>query len=112
MDTSQQYVDMCRKAVEIQDREIPTIGVLGDPRVLLLGENTWWFDRKGLIFLPRQDQLQDMVGNFELCMSLAYELGDGCSEGYSLDFSSFEQLWLGIVMHEKYGKTWTGSDWE
>ena len=27
------------------------------------------------------------------------------------NFSSVEQLWLGLVMESNYNKSWSGSDW-
>ena len=55
MDTSETYVKMCEKAEEIQ-KNANDISVLSDkfPDV-----NSFW--AKGNIWLPRQDQLQEMV---------------------------------------------------
>ena len=64
------------------------------------------------IWLPRQDQLQDMV---ELT---GYKENDKTVDLWILgDFTEFtgnnwktfvtmEQLWLAFVMHKKYGKVW------
>ena len=90
----------------------------------------WW--------LPRQDQLQEMVGQ----PNLAYLLLDFrkftspdeyCLHGKSREagfynqdyckictnkrikafktFTSMEQLWLAFVMNEKFGKVWDGDKW-
>ena len=65
-----------------------------------------------VIWLPRQDQLQEMLD----CET--YELLDMCSESDGImwqalhDYaSSMEQLWLAFVMKEKYNKTWDKDKW-
>ena len=71
------------------------------------------------IWLPRQDQLQDMLAwkNISIICS---ELTDfACSpESYEPYLGSFvqkwgsmEQLWLAFVMKEKYNKVWDGEEW-
>ena len=73
-----------------------------------------FYPQSDVIWLPRQDQLQDMVKS-------EYE----CDYDMNLDFTEFttnlytheqigasmEQLWLAFVMHEKYNKKWDGEDW-
>jgi len=61
------------------------------------------------IWLPRQDQLQEMVkyqfySLLELCWGFAQS-----KNGWGFD--SMEQLWLAFVMKEKYGKVWVKDDW-
>lgn len=73
------------------------------------------------IWLPRQDQLQEMLCDFDTCLSRIYwwkeggvirTTNDDDYYGYgSDDFTSMEQLWLAFVMKEKYGKVWDGTDW-
>lgn len=66
------------------------------------------------VWLPRQDQLQEMLNwsldDSTLGMSdFLYRLEGKatiCSQ-----FASWEQLWLAFVMKEKYGKTWDGEEW-
>jgi hypothetical protein len=66
-----------------------------------------------LIWLPRQDQLQEMVrkdlGLQSICW-LAYEYSTGRCAGITIS-GTMEQLWLGIVMSENYNKVWNGEDW-
>jgi len=83
------------------------------------GCNDEWgyFDKGvGAIWLPRQDQLQEMVETTEtlpelivqdklahFCMWVKYQC--------HIPLTSMEQLWLAFVMKEKYNKTWDGEEW-
>jgi len=70
------------------------------------------------VWLPRQDQLQDMVG-FRLSASylclvsfIDYymtEVNEECD--FPSDWDSWEQLWLALVMKEKYNKVWVNNEW-
>ena len=77
-------------------------------------------DESGAIWLPRQDQLQEML----LVKSVVNPVADllfrfdayiqtkAWSLHYKCDYAkSFEQLWLGLFMKEKHGKTWDGENW-
>ena len=70
--------------------------------VEVLGNPTW---------LPRQDQLQEMVfdntvGIQSRCCAI-YEFSISVNGvKFCLDDGSSEQLWLAFVMHEKCGKVW------
>lgn len=73
----------------------------------------------GWVWLPKQDQLQAMAGFrqgyagcnvWHYCRKLA-EFADK-SEKWQIMGSSFEQLWLAFVMHEKFNKHWNGTTWE
>lgn len=84
----------------------------------------------GYIWLPRQDQLQEMVDDPEIrwkwdligrwferlpAKVTAYYLGYGRGQTKYPDtkgLGSDEQLWLAFVMSEKFNKTWSGTDWE
>jgi hypothetical protein len=63
-----------------------------------------------IIFLPRQDQLQDMVQDGspftieEIFHEWFVEVGCKC-EG------SWAQHWLAFIMWNVHGKTWNGEDW-
>lgn len=67
------------------------------------------------VWLPRQDQLQDMIideyrdhwGNSIMLGLMEECVGWGAQYAYT----SMEQAWLAFVMHEKYGKHWNGIDW-
>ena len=76
------------------------------------------------IWLPRQDQLQEMLGGYEETLALLMNyFGDPCDslgnrDGLSINndyfnrFTSMEQLWLAFYMKEKYNKVWDGKNWE
>jgi hypothetical protein len=76
------------------------------------------YTRSEYIWLPRQDQLQAMVPNvpwtdrpiWRLVESFASFVMDLPVKGWSGQ-ASMEQLWLALVMHQKYGKRWTGGEW-
>ena len=119
MDTTEQYIKMCEKAEEIQTLRFPDffagdwyISLNGYPMVigsvLPLDED---LHRRGEIWLPRQDQLQEMIwtkGNAPLLFLRDFLHFVGKERKYE---ASFEQLWLAFVMKEKYNKTWDGNKW-
>jgi len=76
------------------------------------------------IWLPRQDQLQEMVKGTKHMHLLAYEFAayfhgtidplyqNIGRDNYTVDSDgSMEQMWLAFVMKEKYNKVWDGSEW-
>ena len=146
MDTSETYIKMCEKAVEIQKQRL--IGFdwqegdwyhwwsdvndsvkYNDDQVLSENFSYEWCEEEkrevNNIWLPRQDQLQEMVA-MDTCSYISFpvlllsSLGEFTNRGlapdegwndYALSFTSMEQLWLAFVMKEKYNKTWNGEDW-
>ncbi|KKL82719.1 hypothetical protein LCGC14_1981920 [marine sediment metagenome] len=60
------------------------------------------------VWLPRQDQLQEMVKRDSLHLILDFEC---FAISYGDLSTSMEQLWLAFVMKEKYNKTWDGGKW-
>lgn len=83
----------------------------------------------GLIWLPKQDQLQEIVGDF-IANELEYDECDikmafisfkrwldmqYYDEPYTCVptnvFDSGEQLWLAFTMQEIYNKIWNGEEW-
>ena len=132
MDTSKEYIKMCERAGEIQ--KLVPVNLQGhhyrwDNHIHILeGEYYYWKIEiheidKEKIWLPRQDQLQEMVGKYESCVISFFDYlknntggwRDG-SDGFAdpdiyEKFTSMEQLWLAFVMKEKFNKTWNGKDW-
>ena len=133
MDTTIEYVEMCRKAEEIQHDWKFKDGdyIFGLAKTFKRnphakpGVECWsgysagdWpgYPQDG-IWLPRQDQLQDMVVSkkaqyvnglpYITFIELFHQFVKKCWH----QFNSMEQLWLSYVMHEKYGKCWDGTDW-
>ena len=123
MDISKEHINMCDKAGEIQELDPSSeegnyyVDVDGDVCVWS-GYSQW--DYPGIpnkrIWLPRQDQLQDMIdwSPFSYKVStICYQIDDFYK---NLDDSwmpeSMEQLWLAFVMREKFNKQWDGNQWE
>lgn len=162
MDTSEVFTKMCAKATEIQalrprpddenpytpkqfDRDYVSHFYLPkEKRVEILkwdndekhpiigGYND---DEEGAIWLPHQDQLQEMVYPhpnwnpdaihecYQKPLSLlawiyefAYYRDNHTQKPEIIKLlnnydASMEQLWLAFVMKEKYNKVWNGEDW-
>jgi len=133
MDTSQEYIQMCEKATEIQEikrnKNYPShlasqywqttskqiIDIDGD----FLGEieDLSNFCSTRYIWLPRQDQLQETLDTLFLTtkdingivnMIASFDLW--CRQNWP-PFTSMEQLWLAFTMKEKFKKAWNGEDW-
>ena len=142
MDTSPQYIKLCEKAVEIQElakyqtgdwfaQETANGNKIGIG--VFVYEESYIFDfvsipntlniRGNPIWLPTQDQLQEMVGAFEPdSLTLQYNFMEWCipyfgAKGgaiylwYEDSKTSMEQLWLAYVMKNLYSKQWNGEDW-
>ncbi len=64
------------------------------------------------IWLPRQDQLQKMVGcnkNIQMAHHRLYQIAEFW---IGRDLRNMEQLWLAFVMKEKFGKEWKDGTWK
>jgi len=112
MDTSKEYIEMCQKAVEVQDKLPRNEDENGrkyvDSSTYIIKYD---IETKRLIWLPRQDQLQNMLDekpNPSRMHNLLIWAGIECDVS---DLRTWEQLWLAFVMHEKYQKKWDGEDW-
>lgn len=132
MDTSETNIRMCEKAKKIQKEKPPicdrhetcrewfacgNCGKVNTNQGYLYCEECSSYN---MIWLPRQDQLQEMVKahlwelNFKYSQWLYHTDETGCDfhiQHRHLDFTSMEQLWLAFVMKEKYDKIWDGKDW-
>ncbi|MCJ7669584.1 MAG: hypothetical protein MUO61_03590 [Dehalococcoidia bacterium] len=107
MDKSEINIKMCEKAGEIQS-------LAPNPKIIIFGGNDYYFhlDRDApLVWLPRQDQLQEIYGDYPKCVEAIYMSEEACIPFNWCDFSSMEQLWLAYVMKDKYNKVWNGEDW-
>ena len=127
MDTSEEYIKMCEAAEEIQGaweveegdyfaewipertkHKLPIIfcGIVD-------GETVPERDKFKSVWLPRQDQLQEIMQ--EDAISLIQKLmGWIVTNNYipiGLPQPTMEQLWLSFVMYEKYEKKWDGETW-
>ena len=81
----------------------------GDERIFASAED---IEKVTSIWLPRQDQLQEMVGDswIQRVSMLWRMLMEDCDWAIQRA-DSLEQAWLMLVMHEKYGKHWTREAW-
>jgi hypothetical protein len=153
MDTSEIYIKMCEKATEIQKQWRPDCGdhvrlLKPDGRIVLIVEHpnpqsyiagvNWLvriafpestgdnLDYKKIIkgiWLPRQDQLQEMInlwwkkyGTYGVPLIKGfYEFSMQFWQGPFMEKDgefTFEQLWLAFTMKLKFKKVWNGNDWE
>ena len=139
MDTTPEYIKMCEKAEEIQKTWNPLDGDLhilvddsyksgySDIRLtygitsLREERKVAWLTRSsstlGVIWLPRQDQLQEMMkdglstGIFGHTSRMVCYFEEHYKYRNSLGIDNMEQLWLAFVMKELYSKQWNGSEW-
>ena len=102
---------MCQKAEEIQKirpRDSFSFHYSIKKEELLF---TCFTIPKGSIWLPRQDQLQEMMNlKFPNLMNYSHDRYYSNLRCYSFH-RSFEQFWLAFVMKERYSKTWNGKKW-
>jgi hypothetical protein len=125
MDTSETYIKMCEEATEIQEHE-PEAGDYyksGNDSIVILPMSDHIVDfcsydclyligEDDAIWLPRQDQLQEIVGSYQECLSLIDRYD--CVSALDFDYpnaNSMEQLWLMITMNQ-YNKIWNEIKWE
>ena len=127
MDVSPEYIKMCEKAKEIQalrvlangDYEVRLKYGKGQVEVHHHREITAHYRPENHLWLPRQDQLQEMVGGFNQpridWLEWLKHIYNHWSYGNPFDnanrFTSFEQEWLAFVMYECYREIWNGKDW-
>jgi hypothetical protein len=122
MDTSETYIKLCEKATEIQGIKAKPTLMVWDTTPLYIDPDGDWYAQNGLwangvrvLWLPRQDQLQRILGtDFLNTLHRLHEWsisGWVWGNGYPQVYTSMEQLWLGFLMKEKYKKTWNGTDW-
>lgn len=67
------------------------------------------------IWLPKQNQLQDMVLNNNTCYGKHLYFHEWMKINQIHNYLknwSMEQLWLAFVMFEKFNKVWDGCEWQ
>ena len=115
MDTSETYIKMSG-CEEVQGKAIFRDG---EYVYFPSGDVGMMFDNygssEGYIWLPQQDQIQDMIE--PSCspvarLDLLWYLSEFVQHGDVTRVTSFEQLWLSFYMKEKHGKIWTGEKWD
>lgn len=131
MDETVLFNRMCLEAKEIQklwDRQLigDIVSVAGTIGVIIQQETpeitidvpfrVITTSKNKVIWLPRQDQLQNIVQGKRY-----YRVLERFYQWYILKivetsllekFKSLEQLWLAFVMKEKFNKKWDGEKWE
>jgi hypothetical protein len=135
MDTSPEYIQMCEKAEEIQNRILNK----GDYYTFALKKlvfharpeemvgDYWkpkiWYEDIPIkfgdyaIWLPRRDQLQEMVTGrcgitfHDIVKVFQAVIGWHNCHHISYNLSGMEQLWLAFVMAELYHQQWNGEEW-
>lgn len=123
MDGTELFVKMCEMAEEIQKRHpdalfLNTLDSVNLPEYDLNGN--CWFNKnnKKIIWLPGQDQLQEMVKTSnELWTHTLNRFYDYYTKEaqknheWCLVFDTPEKMWLAFCMKTKYSKIWNGNDW-
>jgi len=146
MDKSKEYVEMCRKAKEIQESWVAEVGdfwtyggACSEVSMMCYDECFGVQKEEGQIWLPRQDQLQEMILSLErfvnvelwslkeqfdtslrVLLKIVKDFNDftwgGEVNGGQLRnirsgiVTSMEQLWLAFIMKEN-NKIWNGKEW-
>jgi len=128
MDNTNIYINMCEKAIKIQNNwdfksefnilyDIILKKVFLNVTLYVQGAKT---DKKRYIWLPTQAQLQRMfIKNVKCsnCRSEVFRCVFDLSSFYNgyykycSQFTSMEQIWLAYVMFNNYQKQWNGKDW-
>ena len=127
MDVTKEYQNMCKAAQEIQEQWCQFEATVGD---MCAETNQWQIESKPQVFvrrdsesnfiwLPRQDQLQDMITvprTHENKSTIMHKVDAlhawmHAHKPYTYQFISGEQLWLAFVMLLNYNKVWNGKEW-
>lgn len=128
MDTSKEYILLCKKAIEIQTMRVPMWGFCRFENDDLFSKNngihSYFIQPKteGTVWLPRQDQLQEMIKDkfhdladlidyFYTWCNNSIETPKYMSSIYQ-EVESFEVLWLMYVMKVKFNKQWNNQTYE
>lgn len=118
MDTSPEYINMCRKATELQEMwkpsqgdwfflhdEIETVGDYSEDLHPIDYREEFPISKKTCVWLPRIDQL------IELSAMHWSDIVDYARLDYNENQLSFEITLLKIVVYMVYRKRWNDEDW-
>ena len=126
MDKSTPYIRMCESANVIQKKWNPEFGdffvsmSLGltspcQPITSDLEKKVSYLKTIKAVWLPRQDQLQEIViENYATVWDLAIAFSNvlmGENSSYFEKCDSMEKLWLAFIMLEKYKRKWNEGEW-
>lgn len=128
MDTSETYLKMC-DCPEIQKLWKPKLGdwywnIIGHMECIRMERVTDkrrkfhskinYNEEKNFIWLPRQDQIQEMLPFSNLAphalLLCFWNFVDKDIEHIFI-YTSMEQLWLAFYQKEVHNKTWSGKEW-
>ena len=126
MDYGNDYILMCTEAEEIQKEHILANGDFevrltygrGQVEVHHHREITAYYKPDNHLWLPRQDQLQEMLINESDedvtadAITKLLEYFNDFALSVCPQFPSMEQLWLAFCMKSLYSKTWDGEAWK
>ena len=126
MDTSKEYIAMC-DCEEVQGQW----GKKDNEYSISYENNDIWISHEGNFtykaeaWLPRQDQIQEMldIGDLKkLLHDYTFFVCSYCKDQFNLEFGKWvvyisqfetlEQLWLAYYMHEKHSKRWVDPLWK
>ena len=104
----------------LEKKELSDIDCWNEVITLMGGHfvDHWNECREGFVWLPRQDQIQEML-DYGLG-ALVNDFQEFCEDDLKMyssveplfgNYRSMEQLWLAFYMHEKHGKIWDGEKW-
>jgi len=125
MDKSSPYIKMCESATVMQKQWKPefgdffvsmSLGLISQSQPITSDlEKKSYLKTIEAVWLPRQDQLQDMVIEkyatpWDLAIAFSNVLMDD-NESYFDKFDSMEKLWLAFIMLEKCKKRWKDGEW-
>ena len=117
MDLSKEYIAMC-DCPEVQDGKMTKqddviLCSCGRPWIADLHTKAEAKDRINhrRIWLPRQDQLQEIVDNYTTG-DLLLQINKFYLHSDYTPSTSMEQLWLAFVMWELHQKKWDGKSWK
>ena len=118
MDTSKEYIKMCG-CPEIQGQKPK-----GNEFTISYKNPDIWIEHEGSflyakhdIWLPRQDQIQEMMGkDYENTLDMLCDFYAIITVDQPMGFQqmfevSMEQLWLVFYMYKNHVKRWNGKNW-
>jgi len=126
MDKSSPYIKMCESAKVIQKKWEPEFGDffvsmslgMDSPCQTItsdLEKKAAYLKTIKAVWLPRQDQLQEVViENYATSLDLAIAFSNvlmGDNASYFDKFDSMEKLWFSFIMLEQYKRKWHEGEW-
>lgn len=120
MDTSKEYIEMCRKAEEIQEQKPSTeneiLTGIGIGRLMQTYDgNVFHIEIEGKevvneVWIPRRHQMDIMIYGIDV-PNVQYFATMLCSGAFNNNEKSYDQFILKTYMYMKFSKTWNGKEW-